>query len=85
MTYNRFEDALLIWSGACNLSGIARALVKACDAAREDGIQQSEDLAIRAIVAQLAYLCKADILGGLAGISDIQKALEAKIAESTHG
>ena len=78
-TDNRFSDALGIWSGgACNVSGIARALVKAADAAREDGVQPCEDLAVRAIAAQLASLCKVDVIGGVCGVIDIETALREK-------
>ena len=75
--YNRFSDALGIWSGgACNISGIARSLVKAADAARADGVQPCEDLAVRAIVAQLAWLCKVDAIGGVGGVVDIESKLK---------
>ena len=78
-TDNRFSDALGIWSGgACNVSGIARSLVKAADAARADGVQPCEDLAVRAIVAQLAWLCKVDAIGGVGGVVDIESALREK-------
>lgn len=55
---SRFNDAVFIQEGgACNPSGIARALVAACDEARADGVQQREDPAVRLIVHQLAFLC----------------------------
>ena len=68
MTYNRFHDALGIQEGACNVRGIARTLVKAADAAAEDGVQPGKDLAVRLIMAQLAYLCGVDGIGGVNGI-----------------
>lgn len=34
------RDARAIWSGACNPSGIARALVAACDAARAEQAEE---------------------------------------------
>lgn len=77
MAYNRFEDALMIWQGACNVSGIARTLVKAVDAARVDNVQPSADMAVRAIVAQLAYLCGVDGIGGINGVQYVESALKA--------
>ena len=77
-TDNRFTDALQIWQGACNISGIARALVKAADAARADNVQPSADIAVRAIMAQLAYLCGVDGIGGVNGVLDIEQALKDK-------
>ena len=68
MTYNRFHDAVMIQEGACNVRGIARALVKAADAAQEDGVQPGKDIAVRLIVAQLAWLCGVDGIGGVNGI-----------------
>lgn len=60
---SRFQDAYDIQQGACNPSGIARALVKACDEARDEitasGVGRiSDDPAVRLIVHQLAYICK---------------------------
>ena len=77
--YNRFSHAIDIWSGgACNVQGVARALVRAADAAQDDGVQPCEDLAVRAIVAQLAWLCKVDSIGGVCGVVDIESALKQK-------
>jgi hypothetical protein len=56
----RFQDALFIQEGACNISGIAHALVYAANEARKDGVQPSEDVAVRLIVHQLNHLCKVD-------------------------
>ena len=40
-----------------------------------------EDIAVRAIVAQLAYLCKTDGIGGVNGVVDIESAL--RLAQQT--
>ena len=61
-------DALGIQEGACNVRGIARALVKAADASAEDGVQPGKDIVVRLIVAQLAWLCGADGIGGVNGL-----------------
>jgi hypothetical protein len=53
----RFKDALEIQSGACNPSGIARALVRACDEARTTGGTPSNDPAIKLILHQMAFIC----------------------------
>ena len=57
-TTNRFNDALLISDGACNISGIARTLVKACDEALRapEFYSLDSDPAIKLIISQLAYL-----------------------------
>lgn len=58
---NRFDDALYIVQGACNPSGIALALHKACVEAMREGLgtkQVCEDAAVRLIAHQLAYLLK---------------------------
>lgn len=57
---SRFEDALFIQEGACNISGIAHALAHAANEARKDGVQPSEDAAVRLIVHQLNHLCRVD-------------------------
>ncbi len=64
------------------MRGIARALVKAADAAAEDGEQPGKDLAVRLIVAQLAWLCGTDGIGGVNGIDygDAMKACREKAA-----
>lgn len=54
MEYNRFREALSIQEGACNVRGIARALVQAADAAEGPA---SQDAAVRLIVHQLYHLC----------------------------
>lgn len=52
----RHSDALFIWAGACNPSGIARLIYEACgQVIRENGDQRT-DPAVRLMVAQLAYL-----------------------------
>ncbi len=52
----RHQDALAIQQGACNPSGIARALVAACDEARSAGVAPSEDPAVKLIVHQMAFI-----------------------------
>ena len=57
----RFTDALLIVDpGACNPSGIAYAIVEACREARAEGIGPKDDVAVRLMVTQLAWVCRAD-------------------------
>lgn len=63
---NRFHDAHLIIQGACNPSGIARALVSALDeAALEDPSTsyRQKDPACRLITYQLAFLMGMEPLG----------------------
>lgn len=55
---NRFWDAWMIQQGACNASGVALSLHKACIQAREDGVQPSEDPACRMIGHQLAHILR---------------------------
>jgi hypothetical protein len=57
---NRHGDALNIQEGACNLSGVARALVRAinqCHGEKLDTQRVRDDAAIRFIVHQMAFLC----------------------------
>jgi hypothetical protein len=58
---NRHSDALFIQEGACNLSGVARSLVRAinqCQHQENMGTQKvRDDAAIRMIVHQMAFLC----------------------------
>jgi hypothetical protein len=57
----RFANALLIVDpGACNPSGIAYAIVDACREAREEGVSTKDDPAVRLMVTQLAWVCRAD-------------------------
>ena len=61
----RHRDALSIQMGACNPSGIAISIVDACREIRaEPGhtgtAQITNDPAIRLMVHQLAYICKAN-------------------------
>ena len=57
----RFADALLIVNpGACNPSGIAYAIIDACKEAREEGVATKDDAAVRLMVTQLAWVCRAD-------------------------
>lgn len=72
---NRFENALLIVNpGASNPSGIAHTIVATCREimdGREYGgtISMYEDEALRLIVHQLAYICRASELDDLAEYS----------------
>jgi hypothetical protein len=55
----RNRDAIAIQQGACNPSGVARALVRAIDEAREENPDTDSirrDPACRLICHQLAYL-----------------------------
>ena len=57
---NRFWDAYMIHQGACNPSGIAHSLIKACEEIRNEGggtQTTRDDPAVRLMVHQLAYLC----------------------------
>lgn len=59
MAFDRFSAALSIQEGACNPSGIARSLVAAIDAARDENPDTDAvraDPAVRLIAHQLAYL-----------------------------
>jgi hypothetical protein len=57
----RFADALLIVDpGACNPSGIAYAIAGACREARDEGVSTKDDPAVRLMVTQLAWVCRAD-------------------------
>jgi hypothetical protein len=57
----RFTNALLIVDpGACNPSGIAYAIIEACQEARAEGIGTKDDVAVRLMVTQLAWVCRAD-------------------------
>ena len=61
MSRNRFSNAVLIQDpGACNPSGVARALVEACDEARNENIRPEDDPACRLICHQLASLLNVD-------------------------
>jgi hypothetical protein len=60
---NRFDDAVAIQAGACNPSGVARALVRCinqCLAEKMDTHAIRSDAAIRLVVHQLADLCNVD-------------------------
>jgi len=56
----RFRDAVMISEGACNPSGIALSIVDACREARADGFSPATDPAVRLMVTQLAFVCKAN-------------------------
>ena len=69
MSTKRHSDALARWSGACNPSGIANAIVRAQrEILAEPGkgtVAVTSDPAVRLMVSQLAYLC-----GVWDGVSD---------------
>ncbi len=46
--------------GACNPSGIAHAIIKACSEARDEGRGTRDDPAVRLMVTQLAWVCRAN-------------------------
>lgn len=54
---NRFQNAVEIQQGACNVVAVANALLTAARDAREGGIAPESDPAVRLIVHQLAFLC----------------------------
>lgn len=56
MTARRYVNALAIWAGACNPSGIAHTIVEACREVRAHNGDVTRDPAIRLMVAQLAYI-----------------------------
>ena len=72
----RHSDALGIWEGACNPSGIAHSLVSACRECIDENVSQREDPAVRLITAQLAY-----IVGIWDGVSDFSKSPDAFACE----
>jgi hypothetical protein len=76
---NRHSDALAIQAGACNLSGVARSLVRAinqCQHQENMGTQQvRDDAAIRLIVHQMAFLCN------VGEIDNISNDLYGKLTE----
>ena len=58
---NRFREALqIVDPGASNPSGIAHAIVAACAEVRREGGSTATDPAIRLMVTQLAWVCRAD-------------------------
>lgn len=72
---NRFGDAVFIQSGACNPSGVARALVRAINACLAEGADTPTicaDPAVRLIGHQLAFLLKVDEIDrGMAVYADL--------------
>ena len=57
----RFREALqIVDPGACNPSGIAHAIVAACAEVRDEGGSTATDPAVRLMVTQLAWVCRAD-------------------------
>ena len=58
---NRFRDALVIVDpGASNPSGIAHAIIAACAEVRDEGGSTQTDPAVRLMVTQLAWVCRAN-------------------------
>jgi hypothetical protein len=58
---NRFREALqIVDPGASNPSGIAHAIVAACAEVRREGGSTATDAAVRLMVTQLAWVCRAD-------------------------
>jgi hypothetical protein len=58
---NRFREALqIVDRGASNPSGIAHAIVAACAEVRREGGSTTTDPAVRMMVTQLAWVCRAD-------------------------
>ena len=58
---NRFRDALVIVNpGASNPSGIAHAIIAACAEVRDEGGSTQTDPAVRLMVTQLAWVCRAN-------------------------
>lgn len=53
----RFRDATLIQQGACNPSGVANSIVRACREVHEEKGDTRTDPAIRLMVHQLAFIC----------------------------
>ena len=51
---------MIVNPGACNPSGIAHAIIEACREARAEGIGPAKDAAVRLMVTQLAWVCRAD-------------------------
>jgi hypothetical protein len=63
----RHADALMIQTGACNPSGIAHSIIEACREVRQERGDVCADPAVRLMVHQLAYICKAGdaaLIGG---------------------
>lgn len=59
---NRFRDALVIVDpGASNPSGIAHAIIAACTEVRDEGGSTQTDPAVRLMVTQLAWVCRAKL------------------------
>lgn len=61
----RHKDAIAIQQGACNPSGIAHSIIEACSEIRAEpghtGTKQiTDDPAVRLMVHQLAFICRAN-------------------------
>ena len=61
----RHRDALAISQGACNPSGIAYSTVAACREVWDEGKDPCKDQAIRLMVYQMAFICRASELDDL--------------------
>lgn len=53
----RHADALAMQQGALNPSGIAHAIIDACQEARDEGKDATKDSAVRFMAHQLAFIC----------------------------
>jgi len=83
----RYRDALAIQAGACNPSGIAHSILDACREIREEPnhsgtAQITSDPAVRLMVHQLAFICRADD-AYMAG--DVYHALTKACEEKSNG
>ncbi len=79
----RFREALAIQEGACNPSGIAYAIIEACKEARHEDRNPTEDVAVRLMVHQLAYICNIAVFDTNSEAYDaaIKECLERQAAE----
>jgi len=59
---NRHRNAIAIQQGACNPSGIALSIVEACQEIRAEATKGeiTRDAALRLMVHQLAFICRAN-------------------------
>ena len=76
--YDRHREALFIVDpGACNPSGVALAIYKACRQVRDEGGDVRTDPAVRLMTTQLAFLVRGD-----SGIDDYGALIAACRARS---
>jgi hypothetical protein len=79
---NRFDDAIGIQAGACNMSGVTRSLVRCINQCRAENVDVRSDAAIRMIVHQMAFLCGVgEIDNSFEVYGELTKIIEAKAAE----